>query len=559
MAPVLPEYMATLQFKGKSVIWNHHLSVPYQTLDAVPSLSLEGAGEDENLIIEGDNLVALKSLLPKYQGRVNCIYIDPPYNTGNEGWVYNDKVNNPLIKEWIGAAVGREGEDFNRHDKWLCMMTPRLKILRDLLADDGVIFISIDDNEMHHLRQLLDEVFGIENYVETFSWVKTQTPENLSIKSRQMVEYVICYEKNKTSNKFKGIVRSSNTSNGLLNQSNTAKELTFPAGKVETRIKDKVLKKGIYGTDSYEVELLNDVEVRGGYFAGEFTLRSKFKWVQSKLDYEIGQGTIISIPKETLSPAYRKDNSNPQVPVNLIDDEVGVGTNENAKTELRELFGFDAFQYSKPADLVKYLASFSDSEDSIILDSFAGSGTTAQAVLEMNREDGGNRKFILVQISENTPKNSSAYEAGYKNVQEITQARVKKIIERDGLDAGFTYYRLGKRIDAESILSGDLPTYEEFSKYVYYLATGKNFPAKSKPNNGHYFVGLSGDEAIFLIYEQKFDKLKGLALTIDLVQKMNDEHPGRKIIYAPACFLDDEHLDQYNVTFVGIPFNLFER
>jgi len=166
--------MATLQFKGKSAVWNHHLSVPYHTLEKNAKKSLKGTDAEENLIVEGDNLLALKSLLPKYQGRIKCIYIDPPYNTGNENWVYSDNVNSPTIQEWIGRAVGKQGEDLTRHDKWLCMMTPRLKLLRELMREDPVLFASIDDNEVHHLKILLNETFGETNFVGEFVVIRAE-------------------------------------------------------------------------------------------------------------------------------------------------------------------------------------------------------------------------------------------------------------------------------------------------------------------------------------------------------------------------------------------------
>src|SRR3989338_9804939 len=186
--------MATLQFKGKSAVWNHHLSVPYHTLEKDAKKSLKGTDAEENLIIEGDNLLALKSLLPKYQGRIKCIYIDPPYNTGNEGWVYSDNVNSPTIQEWIGKVVGKQGEDLTRHDKWLCMMTPRLKLLRELLANDGIIFLSIDDNEIDHLKTLMNEVFDEENFVGTLIWQRAKGGGN----AKELVrghDYILVYKK----------------------------------------------------------------------------------------------------------------------------------------------------------------------------------------------------------------------------------------------------------------------------------------------------------------------------------------------------------------------------
>ena len=160
--------MPTLGFKGRSIIWNHHLGIPYHALEEVSSLHYRPEAGSGHVIVEGDNLLALKALLPRYSGRVKCIYIDPPYNTGNEGWAYNDKVNSPMIKEWLGRTVDKE--DLTRHDKWLCMMVPRLRLLRELLRDDGVIFISIDDNEVHNLRTVMDEIFGEENFVANVVW-----------------------------------------------------------------------------------------------------------------------------------------------------------------------------------------------------------------------------------------------------------------------------------------------------------------------------------------------------------------------------------------------------
>ncbi len=192
--------MPTLQFKGKNIIWNHHLSVPYHTLEEVEDLHFQPEKGNGNLIIEGDNLIALKALLPEYAGKVKCIYIDPPYNTGNEGWVYNDKVNSPLINNWLGKTVGTD--DLTRHDKWLCMMTPRLKMLRDLLSDDGAIFISIDDNEVANLKLLMEEIFGEENFIgllptimnlkgnqDQFGFAGTHEYTFVYAKSKQIIEF----------------------------------------------------------------------------------------------------------------------------------------------------------------------------------------------------------------------------------------------------------------------------------------------------------------------------------------------------------------------------------
>ena len=190
--------MPTLEFKGKQHIYAHHLTVPYRPLVCDPAKSLNPADADDNLIIHGDNLHALKALLPRYAGRVKCIYIDPPYNTGNEGWLYNDNVNSPLMREWLKANGPVDGEDLERHDKWLCMMWPRLHLLRELLSDDGVIFVSIDDNEQHHLRMLMDEIFGASNFVSSVTWQKKASPSNDAKYFSYDHEFLMVYAKNKT-------------------------------------------------------------------------------------------------------------------------------------------------------------------------------------------------------------------------------------------------------------------------------------------------------------------------------------------------------------------------
>ena len=538
--------MATIQFKGKPAVWNHHLSVPYHTLEKDEKKSLKGTNADENLIVQGDNLLALKALLPKYQGKVKCIYIDPPYNTGNEGWKYNDNVNSPTTRDWMGQTVGKEGEDLTRHDKWLCMMTPRLKLLRELLSDDGVIFVSIDDNEVHHLRCLMDEVFMSGNFVELFSWVKTETPSNLARKTKKTVEYVLCYQKTDKVSDFNGLRKVASSSNPLLNQSNKLSELVFPADVVQTNLKDQKINAGTYGTSSYTIELLADTEIKQGKFVRPVKMKAKFRWSQAYLLSEIERGTRIIIPTLRMVPNYERDDYGAEVPSNLINSNVGVDTNEQSSVALKELFGDAVFEYPKPVNLVSYLLGFISKGDDIILDSFGGSGTTAHAVLDLNKEDGGNRKFILVEMED------------YAN--KTTAERVRLATKKYGYGAGFTYYTLGPAIDAETLLEGKkLPTFKEFAKYVYYLATGKNHPDESKISEKTGLVGKDDGASVYLLYEQDVNALKKLAITLDWAQKTHDKDAGRKIVYAPACYLDDEALDQYNIRFVGIPYNLFER
>ncbi|MEK7655614.1 MAG: site-specific DNA-methyltransferase [Patescibacteria group bacterium] len=531
--------MATLNFKGKSAVWNHHLSVPYHTLEKDAKKSLKGENDSENIIIEGDNLLALKALLPQYQGKVKCIYIDPPYNTGNEGWAYNDNVSSPTIKEWVGKVVGKAGEDLTRHDKWLCMMTPRLKLLRELLTEDGSIFVSIDDNEQHHLRDLMDEVFGEQNFVTNIIWQKKYSPQNDAKYFSDMHDFVVVYAKKKNyGNDASGWVRN----------------LISRTEEQDARYKNP------------------DNDPRGSWKAADFSVKTYSK----EYDYPVTtpSGRIVNPPagrawatsKENFEK-WKMDNriwfgktggNVPSVKIFLSEVQAGtvpltiwlraeVGDNESAKKEIKELFPEIQlpFETPKPVTLLKKIIQLSTEKNSIILDSFAGSGTTAHAVLEQNKEDVGSRRFILVEMED------------YANT--ITAERVRRAVKKDNTKMGFTYNTLGSSIDAENLLAGKLPSYKEFAKYVYYLATGKNHTDETKIKEQNALVGKGESESIYLIYKPNMEALKTLAITLDWAQEAQKKDKGRKIVYAPACYLDEEMLDQYGIKFVSIPYNLFER
>jgi adenine-specific DNA-methyltransferase len=522
--------MATLQFKGKSAVWNHHLSVPYHTLEKDTKKSLKGKNESDNLIIHGDNLLALKSLLPKYQGKVKCIYIDPPYNTGNEDWVYSDNVSSPTIKEWIGKAVG--SDDLTRHDKWLCMMTPRIKLLRELLAEDGAIFVSIDDNEQHHLRMLMDEMFGDMNFIANIVWQKKYAASNDAVGIPAMHDHIVVYQK---SGVFKRNLLPRNE------EVNKAYRLDDKDGKGLWR-SDNLLVKSFSESSVFPIKNPN---------TGKLYSPPKGKsWRGSKETIErwLAEGRIF----------FGKDGKGaPQLKRYLNEVQQGIvpttwwpfdlaGHNDAAKKEIEAIFDMKVpFDTPKPEKLIELILQIATDKNSIVLDSFAGSATTAHAVLNLNATDKGNRKFILVEMEDYADK--------------ITAERVRRAIKNDNRDAGFTYHTLGPAIDADTMLSGNLPTYNELAKYVFYLATGKNHPDEKKISGTQSFVGKTERESIYLIYEQNMDALKRLALTLDWAQKIQSKDEGRKIVYAPACYLDEEMLDRFNIRFVSIPYNLFER
>ena len=538
--------MPTLTWIGKDKVVNHHHEVLYRVLEHKYGFRAENDGDrtptnSGNKIIHGDNLEALKSLLPEYEGRVKCIYIDPPYNTGNEKWVYNDNVNDPKIKKWLGEVVGKQGEDLSRHDKWLCMMYPRLKLLHKLLAEDGAIFISIDDNELANMKLLCDEIFGVNNFIDIFSWVKTETPANLSYKTKKSIEYIVCYQRNRNDIKFQGLEKESKSSNGLMNQTNALKELIFPENLVDTGLADGIYTAGSYGTDSYDITLLDDVEVKMGFLRHPIRLLGKFKWSQSNLDKEIANGTRISIRTKAFSPSYEKAAYEPEVPWNMINRSFGVDTNEVASTILTTIFGKKVFDFPKPATLISYLINFVCGTDDIILDSFAGSGTTAHAVLNLNKKDDGNRKFILVEMED--------------YAESITAERVRRVMRgygegknaTVGTGGAFDYYELGEPMfDDEKNLNENIGE-EKIREYIYYTETKRHLERK-RTEVSKYLLDTHNATGYYFFYER--DRLTTLGVdTLHIVTERAEQY----VIYADVCTLSKEDMAAKNIIFKKIP------
>lgn len=413
----------------------------------------------QNLYIEGDNLDVLKLLQETYLGKIKMIYIDPPYNTGND-FVYEDDfaksadeyIDNSGQFDEQGNRLFQNTESNGRfHTDWLNMMYPRLKVAKDLLSDDGVIFISIDDNEQENLKKMCDEVFGESNFVGQWNWFKSATPPNLSYKIKKNVEYILCYEKSKDSIRYKGLKKESLSNDPFTKPQNQLKILTFPPYSIKTSLEDGIYKKGIYGTNKFPNELLKDLVVRNGTNINEVSFKNRFIWIQDTLDENIKQGINIFLSK-SLVLSYKRGNYLPECPPNLIDKTVNVDTTEQAGKNLVKLFdNVNVFDYPKAVSLLKYIIDFKIEVNDIILDFFSGSATTAHAVMQLNAEDGGNRKFIMVQLPEKCDEKSEAYKAGYKNICEIGKERIrragKKIKEENGekakvLDIGFRVLKL---------------------------------------------------------------------------------------------------------------------
>lgn len=539
--------MPTLQWIGKEKIINHHLDVPYRVLEHRYGFTENGKQEQPggsgNMIINGDNLEALKSLLPEYEGKIKCIYIDPPYNTGNEGWVYNDNVNHPKIKKWLERTLsareaGREAaigtDDLTRHDKWLCMIYPRLQLLHRLLADDGAIFISIDDNEVASLKLLADEIFGSNNFIGYYNWFKSATPPNLSYKIKKNIEYILCYSRKSNSIRFSGTKKESKSDDPMTKPRNTVKELYFPPGSIHIGLSDRVIPKGIYGTGRFPNELLNDLVIEGNTNRNTAGFRNRFIWTQEKLLQEIAGNTRININAASLVLSYKKERYGNEAPPNLINADVGVDTTENAGRELMKIFGDKVFDYPKPDSLIRYLINFLCGKEDIILDSFAGSGTTAHAVLNLNKQDGGRRRFILIEMEE--------------YAEAITAERVKRVISgyegREGTGGGFDYYRLGPPLfDEEENLNSSVPE-EQIRKYIWFTETRSTYTQHKGS-----FLGMYEGTAYYFIYERE-------ALTVLDYKTLGKEvqvKAARYVIFADCCLLSEQFMENNRIEFKKIP------
>ena len=534
--------MPSLQFKGKVFVENHHLAVPFHELQPVRSKGLSNkASLHDNLIVEGDNLAALKALLPTYHGKVKCIYIDPPYNTGNEGWAYNDKVNSPMMREWLGRVVDRE--DLTRHDKWCCMMLPRLKLLRELLRDDGVIFISIDDNEVHRLRSLMDEVFGEDNFLATAIWQKVFSPKNTAKHFSEDHDFILVYARNAEEWAPNLVERGERAVQRYRNPDND------PRGDWSS---SDLTARNYYSQGTYEVTSPSGKKFRPS--VGNYFRVSPEKFEELDRDGRIWWG-----PKGNSMPRLKRYLS--EVKKGVVPQTLWLHTNvghtQDAKKELVSTLDFgrseEVFNTVKPSSLIKHILQIATDKDSIVLDSFAGSGTTAHAVLALNREDGGNRRFVLIECED--------------YVDSITAERVRRVIKgvpsaRDealkaGLGGTFSYFKLGRPMRQESILDGsNLPDYRKLASYVFFTATGEEF-APEQIRREDWFIGSSRLYDVFLIYEADVEKLKDMALTLDVARGL-PATKRNKLVFAPTKYLDQEFLYRYRITFQQLPFQIYE-
>lgn len=512
--------MPTLEWIGKDKVINHHQKVPFKVLEEKYTYNAE---KSENMIIRGDNLEALKALLPKYEGRIKCIYIDPPYNTGNEGWVYNDNVNDPKIKKWLGEVVGREGEDLSRHDKWLCMMYPRLKLLQKLLSDDGAIFISIDDTEVSHLRLVCDEIFGISNFYGDVIWQHSVQSNGYGGKFVSQYNHTLVYAK---SSSFQlGNLPRSDEDNKLYKNPDNDPRGAWRAGYCVN---------GLYRPNlKYVIQTPSGKTIQPP--------EKGWRWSWETMKSKIDDGEIVFNSDETniIHKLYLKD-LNGKVPENIWNNGVA-GTTRQATAELKNIFnGMAPFDTPKPVALVERIIQISTDKNSIILDSFAGSGTTAHAVLNMNKADGGNRRFILVEMMD--------------YADSITAERVKRVIDGygegknavEGTGGDFTFYDLGQAL---LLPDGNLNEDVEIDKireYIWYTETKTSFVPVASDNP--YYLGKHNDTGYYFYYEKERLTTLNHEYLATVAEKAESY-----LIYADLCTIPDEELKKYNITFKKIP------
>lgn len=517
--------MPTLHWIGKEKVINHHLEVPFKVLEH--TYGFDNGTQDKtgtnsgNKIIHGDNLEALKALLPEYEGKVKCIYIDPPYNTGNEGWVYNDNVNDPKIKRWLGQVVGKESEDLSRHDKWLCMMYPRLKLLQKLLAEDGAIFISIDDNEQANLKLICDEIFGGGNFLAPLIWksrksVDARTKTGISNDH----EYVLVYKK-RDLHQFKGVEKD------LAKFSNPDFDERGPWRSADlTGLVTKDQRPNLhYDLLDPETGIIYSCPDKG------------WRYDRKSMDKKILEKRIL-FPKNGVGRPRNKifmeemASQSKAVSSVILDFTTSDGTRE-----LKSVLSSDDFSFPKPPNLIEFLIDQICDKNELILDSFAGSGTTAHAVLNLNKQDGGNRKFILIEMED------------YADT--ITAERVKRVVNgyanQEGTGGSFDYYELGQPMFLEDGNLNEAVGIEKIRTYIYYTETHKAFKGVENPDNA-YYLGKANETGYYFYYEP------GEITTLDYDFLAGIRHKSEQyVIYADNCVLTKEFMTQHHIIFKKIP------
>lgn len=592
--------MPTLEFKGKQFVYSHHLGVPFRELLVVPEKSLPAEDKqpalDDNLIIHGDNLEALKALLPTHAGKVDCIFIDPPYNTGEEGWCYNDNVRSPLMKEWLKKSANPvDKEDLERHDKWLCMMWPRMNLLKELMSSRGSIWVTLDDHEVYRFRMLMDEVIGKDKFVANIVWQHSVQGKGYSDIFSVHHNHILVYGNEDFS--FDGLDR---TEEDNANYSNADDD---PNGS---------WRLGDVRNSLYRPNLRYRLETPSGNYIDPPD--NGWRWKEETFRKKIASGEAMFVDNETrvIRKIYLKDQHKRAPETIWFSSEVG--STRDANTVLKQIFGGKSpFPTPKPVELVDRILKLATYDDSLVLDSFAGSGTTAQAVLKANKEDGGSRRFILVEcedyadtltaerirrVIKGYPYTGTQREELYRekitwstfgsgkkhkkvmdhiasieNLHGHEYDKIKKEIKdgvltvtgeraiedtAPGLGGSFAYCTLGEPIDIASLLTGEgMPSFEALARYVFYTASGQSLDKVGTPAAD----GLIGETDLFRIHvfyqpDKAWLRSNEAALNAERVAMIEsaNKHGKRVIVFAVAKFMSQKELTARRIEFCQLPY-----
>lgn len=579
--------MPTLNWIGKDKVVSHHQDVPYRVLEHKYGFTADKGEQTEptksgNKIIHGDNLEALKSLLPEHEGKIDVVYIDPPYNTGKEKWLYTDNVNHPKIEKWLDQVVGKEGDDLSRHDKWLCMMYPRVKLLHKLLKDDGIFYCSIDDYEHGNLKPMLDEIFGPQNFLNNVVWQRAYAPINTKKRFSPNHDFVIAYAKNKSKVELK-LPRSEDANDKYSNPDNDPRGVwqsdNFSVGPV---VEDKVYEI----TTPYGRKVLPP--------AGRCWLLTKDRYQEFLDDNRIWFGSSgKGVPRIKRFLSEVKDGITPMT----VWPYEEVGHTQDAKREIKELFPKSKlpFETPKPTTLMEKILSLRNDPNAVVLDSFAGTASTGHAILKLNKKDGGNRKFILVELEdyaeEITATRIKKASAGYeftgkkketvkaysinitnlkksdkilqeleelKNDESFSKVAIESINgeiaitaekqvsgKTEGLGGAFDFYELGLPLFDENQNLNEEVGLPKIREYIWFSETRTSF---TEPNAENYFLGKKEDSAYYFIYEKHH--LTTLDYdALELIKTKGEQY----IIYADNCLLPKEFMAKNNIIFKKIP------
>jgi len=533
--------MPTLNWIGKAAVVEHHKEVPFRLLKCRDDLSV-GDPQAGNLLVLGDNLEALKALLPYYAGQVKCIYIDPPYNTGNEDWAYNDAVNSPEIRDWLGKAVGGEAEDLSRHDKWLCMMYPRLKILVQFLRPDGFLLVSLDEIEVARFRLMMEEILSPSQYIATLIWKSRRNLDNRSLHNVSIDhEFVVAYRMGISA--FRGAEKDMDK---YSNPDNDPRGDWMSDNLVGLATKDR--------RPNLHYDLVNP-ETGDVYPCPP----KGWRYSRETMAQKISEGRIMWPAKKSGRPRHKKFALDLQSEFAGFSSFVECGNTNEGTEEMMKIMGQEQFIFPKPRSLVETLLEQTISKNDIVLDAFAGTGTTGHAVLSLNQKDGGKRHFVLIEINPNIAPNITAERLkrvinGYKyNDQSGTEK------SEPGLGSGFRFCELGVTLfDSTGQIRPEVK-YEDLAQHIHFIETGSPLPRVKKPQ--YPLLGVQNGLAIYLLYNGVLkDKSPngGNVLTYELLETL-PPYDGLKIIYGNGCRIGEQRLRELGIVFKQIPYEIREK